>query len=145
MKREGRWFGKIPVPVDADGNEVSLVTEVMYDRAGYECVINSFSFDMATKHWIAYYKRRGTGDSNKVSNLRLKQPGGPGLSKPDSWERLLGDLDRTEGKAYATCRFACGRMTQCRFCRFHKSPNGDCEGAVLSEVARRIRDLRGED
>lgn len=139
------WADGVPAPVDADGNVVPLATHVMYGRRGDAYLMDRFSFDIGTKSWIAYFERRGSSDSTEVSNLRLKWPGVPVLSKPDGWDRLLGDLDRAAGKACPTCHYACGRMTQCGSCRFYKSPNGDCDGAVLSEIARRIRDLIGEE
>ena len=139
------WYEGIPAPVDADRNVVPLTTQVMFGRRGDAYSMDMFSFDMGTKSWIAYFERRGSSDSTEVSNLRLKRPVVQGLSKPDSWERLLGDLGRAAGKVCPTCHYAHGRMTQCSSCRFYKSPNGDCEGAVLSEVARRIRDLIGEE
>lgn len=139
------WYEGIPAPVDADGNVVPLTTQVMFGRRGDAYSMDRFSFDMGTKSWIAYFERRGSSDSTEVSNLRLKRPLVQGLSQPDSWDRLLGDLDRAAGRACPTCHYACGRMTQCRSCRFHKIPSGGCEGAVLSEIARRIRNLMGEE
>lgn len=64
---------------------------------------------------------------------------------PDSWDKLLGDLDRaangmTDG---AECRYADNAGRTCKTCKFDEST--ECTGYIFADIADRIRTLKGKE
>lgn len=66
---------------------------------------------------------------------------------PDSWEKLLGDLDRArnEGHGDGECLYADCASGNCGDCRFDSrqlEPQDCCIDHIFGDIARRIRALR---
>lgn len=66
---------------------------------------------------------------------------------PDSWDRLLGDLDRArnEGHGDGECLYADCASGNCGDCRFDSrqlEPQDCCIDHIFGDIARRIRALR---
>lgn len=70
-----------------------------------------------------------------------------GPEPPDSWDRLLGDLDRArnEGHGDGECLYADCASGNCGDCRFDSrqlEPQDCCIDHIFGDIARRIRALR---
>lgn len=70
------------------------------------------------------------------------------LDPPDSWERLLEDLDRaadTTGATRCACSYLTGDAgTECDDCKSYKKGRW-CVQIMVEDIARRIRELREAD
>ena len=125
----------VELPRDADGREIPLDTEVLYDKNGQEIEVSRYQ----------YYPKVGPGYWNirSVRNKYYRQDE-VYLTKPDSWEKLLDDLDKAASKTYCgTCTYFGKNPTDCDTCAI-----GDisaCDSAAMRDIADRIRKLRGED
>lgn len=88
--------------------------------------------------WLISYAFNN--DLIAVSSLYLKAP--------DSWEKLLEDLDRGADKSlFASCVYLDRVGHGCSSCPAKdRHDNGkDCAQDVMRDIAFRIRKLRGED
>ena len=66
------------------------------------------------------------------------------LTAPDSWERLLDDLDKAASKtSCGTCDYFGKNPADCEMCAI--GDIGGCDSAAMRDIADRIRKLRGED
>ncbi len=127
----------VELPKDAEGREIPLDVEFLYNANGESVKPYSFTF------------RRYDGfcwEMNLVgapTNL-VYDPKSFYLTTPDSWEKLLDDLDKAASKTYCgTCTYFGKNPTDCDTCSI-----GDisaCDSAAMRDIASRIRKLRGED
>lgn len=64
------------------------------------------------------------------------------VASHDSWEFLLEDLDRNVFSARDACSYfgSCGDCADCR----NKDTSMGCIAAMLKDIAKRIRKLRGD-
>lgn len=135
------WAEGVPAPVDRDGNVVPLVTRMLYDETGRKFAVS----EIALVNFMI-----GEGQT-----WRVKRPNGLAmmldrchLERPDSWERLLKDLDRaadTNGAFRDACYYLTGDVdTECVNCKSYQ--NGKwCTQTMTADIARRIRELREAD
>ena len=128
------WAKGVPAPMDADGEIVSLSVSELFADDGKKVCVDEIIFDGC---WW-YVKCLET------SRLRLCRLH---LSKHDSWERLLKDLERsTESgdKFYSmACAYVNNSGNTCGDCKFRGSC-GWCTKGILEDIASRIRKLRGD-
>lgn len=128
------WANDVPAPMDADGRLVPLSTETLYTNDGERVTVEEVIFDGT---W--WYVR-----CSDTSRLRLRRLH---LSKHDSLERLLEDLERsTESgdKFYSmACAYVNNSGNTCGDCKFRGSC-GWCTKGMLEDIASRIRKLRGD-
>lgn len=76
-----------------------------------------------------------THDLIDVSSLRLKAP--------DSWEKLLEDLNEgANHSGYSSCFYFRKAECDCSSCKADRYSN--CDQPVFKDIASRIRRLRGE-
>lgn len=125
----------IELPKDAEGREIPLDTEVLFDKDGQEIEVSRWQ----------YYPRVGSGYWNlKSARNKYYRQDEVYLAPPDSWEKLLEDLDRgVKWVNYGACKyFGKGGVGTCSSCIADK--NESCEQAVYADIASRIRRLRGE-
>lgn len=73
----------------------------------------------------------------KAEMLTHKQP-----EPPDSWEKLLGDLDRATNCEISACCYASNAEKPCKSCKFNRWSN--CVGHIFADIADRIRTLMEE-
>ena len=133
----------IELPKDADGREIPLDTEVLYDKNGSRRVVDFFKFYPDTDRWNIVFK-------DSYSHF---SPHSLSLTPPDSWEKLLDDLDNAaKGGDNAECcytrRDGIEVGTQCPGCRLYeqgKDKFNECSYLAYADIAARIRRLRGED
>lgn len=122
----------VELPKDAEGREIPLDTERLYARDGEKQDVFNFT----------YYREKDRWEIE--TDMRIVNPVDLYLTPPDSWERLLEDLDRCADESdYGECAYfgksACDRSS----CTADKSEA--CERAVIRDIACRIRKLRGVD
>ena len=120
---------------DAKGREIPLDTEVLYDKEGKEIVVSRYQ----------YYPKVGQGYWNikSVRNKYYRQDE-VYLTKPDSWEKLLDDLDRcADAPDYEECAYFGKDASSCSSCVAGKEAS--CSKTAMRDIASRIRKLSGED
>lgn len=91
-------MSSIELPRDAEGREIPLNTTALYDKNGQEIEVSRYQ----------YYPKVGTGYWNirSVRNKFYRQDE-VYLTKPDSWEKLLDDLDNAaKGGDNAECLYS---------------------------------------
>lgn len=141
--------GKITLPRDAEGREIPRSTEVMYDANGKKLHITSFTYKCDVLGLWAQWKVFSPdikGDDGMLPANSLY------LTKPDSWEKLLDDLDNaSKGGDNAECLYMRREDIevgeQCSGCRLYNADDvfSDCSCLAYGDIADRIRKLRGED
>lgn len=131
----------IELPKDAEGREIPLDTEVLYDSCGTKVSVKEFlsrtSVENQRTGWTIKAAYEGNIDYN---SFRAKDMH---LTQPDTWERLLEDLTAfDDGQTYGPCHYFHELGDDCMSC---PARDDACADAVMRDVASRIRNLRGED
>lgn len=128
----------VELPKDAEGREIQLDTEVLYDKNGQEIEVSRWQ----------YYPKVGHGYWNlkSVRNKYYRQDE-VYLTPPDSWEKLEEDLRRASERKYVTsyCRYF-NTTNRCVNCSIHNDA-GCCthtDERAFGDILDRIRKLRGE-
>lgn len=132
---------KITLPRDAEGREIPLDTKVMYFKDGSEHKVAKWAF----------YPYEGIGwvaDLKDGATTRSHDPGFLYLTPPDSWEKLLDDLDNAaKGGDNAECLYMRREDIevgeQCSGCRLYNADDvfSDCSCLAYADIAARIRKL----
>lgn len=132
-------MANIELPKDAEGREIPLDTVALYDDRGNVYSIRRFiytnDFDLNDKwinSWIA------VADDYKVA-----KPEQMHLTKPDSWEKLEGDLDRCIEESNLCMYY--NQNPDCNKCTISGNESRGCTSIALEDIKYRIRKLRGED
>lgn len=132
----------IELPKDAEGREIPLDTEMLYDADGDQREVERFSYSVRRDydHWDVIFVN---GYDRYASEMYLNPP-----AQPDSWEKLEEDLNRCCEYAVvsASCRYL-NPTNKCSGCPI-QAGSGDCfnrESFSFRDILRRIRKLRGED
>ena len=129
----------IELPKDAEGREIPLDTKVIYQKDGKERKVIAWEFNPRgnVSGWIACMELRDTREYRAPKFLYL--------TPPDSWKKLLEDLDRGASEpGYASCAYLSdGEGKHCTS-RITTNCVG-CDHVVMRDIASRIRKLRGED
>lgn len=131
----------IELPKDAEGREIPLDTEVLYDSCGTKVSVKEFlsrtSVENQRTGWTIKAAYEGNIDYNSF------RPKDMHLTQPDTWERLLEDLTAfDDGQTYGPCHYFHELGDDCMSC---PARDDACADAVMRDVASRIRNLRGED
>lgn len=130
----------IQLPRDAEGREIPLDTEVLFDKDGNEIEVSCYR----------YYPKVGPGYWNirSVRNKYYRQDE-VHLNPPDSWERLEEDIRRI---GTDDCTWFCGYANENPVenacpdsCKFFKGDEITCRKKLADDILSRIRKLRGED
>ena len=134
---------QITLPKDAEGREIPLNTTALYDKNGQEIEVSRYQ----------YYPKVGPGYWNlkSVRNKYYRQDE-VYLTKPDSLEKLLDDMERAihapDPDTYAsiTCGYFDSANIDCAECeRKHDICRETCNDAAWLDIAARIDKLRRED
>lgn len=124
----------VELPKDAEGREIPLDTVTLYDMEGKRVEVDRYTF----------YPDKGIWDVALADSCVHLSPHILSLTPPDSWEKLLDDLDKAASKTYcATCTYFGKNLADCYTCSI-----GDisaCDSAAMRDIASRISKLRGED
>ena len=132
---------QITLPRDAEGREIPLDTTVLYDKNDKEVVVSRYQ----------YYPRVGCGYWN-IKSVRNEyyRVDEVYLTPPDSWEKLLDDLDNAAEEASNSyvnepcCVWFNGGNRGCVDCPADESPGDSCNVQLVKNIAARIRRLRGD-
>lgn len=133
----------VELPKDADGREIPLDTEGLYDKEGKRREVD----------WYTYYPDKDMWDVVLADSSAHFSPHNLSITQPDSWDKLLDDLDNAaKGGDNAECcymrRDGIEVGTQCPGCRLFeqgKDKFNECSYLAYADIAARIRKLSGED
>lgn len=132
----------VELPKDAEGCEIPLDTSKLFISDGTMVHVLRFEYMYHTYDahdaWFVYIERTpGEHMTLHTRNVRL--------APPDSWEKLLKDLDEAgDARYYEACAYFHRDKDEdgCISC-----PGGEdsCARIAMRDIASRIRKLRGED
>ena len=138
---------KIAMPRDAAGREIPLDTKKIFDEMGDELRVVHVEYDPHRRGWAFVVWKDGSDGFLCAEYAYLEKP-----APPDSWEKLLDDLDNAaKGGDNAECLYMRREDIevgeQCSGCRLYNADDvfSDCSCLAYGDIADRIRKLRGED
>lgn len=136
----------IELPKDAEGREIPLDTEVLYDKCGTKVSVKELLsrtlVESLKTSWIikAQYEGNFYYNSFKPKDMHLTQP--------DTWKRLEEDIRRIDTD---DCTWFCGCANENPVenvcpdsCKFFKGDEITCRKKLVDDILSRIRKLRGE-
>ena len=126
----------VELPKDAEGREIPLDVEFLYNANGESVKPYSFTF----RRYDGFcWEMHIVGVSDLVYETKSFY-----LTPPDSWERLEEDLDRcADAPDYEECAYFGKDASSCSSCVAGKEAS--CSKTAMRDIASRIRKLRGED
>lgn len=131
---------QITLPKDSEGHEISLDTNVLYDRLGNPREVMRFAYSVQ-KNSEKWYVIFVDNIENLASEMLLNPPA------PDSFDKLLEDLDRAAKNTDASHTVACAYINHCvntcYDCKFYKQRS--CVRGMCVDIADRIRNIRNEN
>lgn len=124
----------VELPKDAEGREIPLDTEVLYDKEGKRREVD----------WYTFYPDKDIWDVVFADSSAHFSPHNLSLTPPDSWEKLLDDMDKAASKTYCgTCTYFGKNPADCDTCAIGDITS--CDSSVMRDIASRIRKMRGDD
>ena len=131
------------LPRDAEGREIPLDTVALFGGNGNVYNIARWIYTTDFETWSESNAWRAITENHRALDPELMY-----LTPSDSWEKLLEDLRRAIEIRNEFDSPACGYTNHlddpCSECRF-QGRDIDCSDKMLTDVASRIRKLRGED
>lgn len=121
------------LPKDAEGREIPLDTEVLYDKEGKRREVD----------WYTFYPDKDMWDVVLADSSAHFSPHNLSITQPDSWEKLEEDLDKCI-ETDDTCRY----YSESGICAKCTRPDNDgcgCTAVMFNDIKNRIRKLRGDD
>lgn len=132
----------IELPRDAEGREIPLDTNVLYDGDGNAKEVQAFDYSPVESMWRVLL----------LGDFILFFTSDMYITPPDSWEKLLDDLDNAaKGGDNAECLYMRREDIevgeQCSGCRLYNADDvfSDCSLLAYADIAARIRKLRGDE
>ena len=135
----------VKLPRDAEGREIPLDTKVLYSTDVLEHKVDAFEYSPRDGIWRVALDGRFVSLYASDMHLTPQEP-------PDSWERLVSDLELLDAAPTPTpASVACAYWDATRRpCRHHDaepcspcSPNHlRCYFGIIRDVLRRIKALR---
>lgn len=126
---------QITLPKDAEGKEVPLDTEMLYDEYGNQRNIVKFIYhhdcETGAKGWTVEYDN---GVERFVSLMYLTQP--------DSWKKLEDDLDKCIINNY--CYYFSKSGTCCDCTIDPSSIHYKCDSFIFNSIKERIHKLKSK-
>lgn len=129
----------VELPKDAEGREIPLDTEILYDETGNEYEVYYYKYSVhRTIPWHKWQAVVTDYIVHDVSDLYL--------TPPDSWEKLLEDLKAVEDYGNSShldnpaCHYLGMVGKSCYNCKFYGKAS--CIGEMCADIACRIRELR---
>lgn len=132
----------IELPKDAEGREIPLDTEVLYDSCGTKVSVKEF----LSRTLVESQKTEWTIKAAYEGNLYYNsfKPKNMHLTQPDTWERLLDDLSEAGDARYQeTCAYF-HRDKDEDSCASCPGSEDSCVRIAMRDIADRIRKLRGD-
>lgn len=128
----------VELPEDAEGREIPLDTEILYDENGNEYEVYYYKYSVRRtiprRKWQVVIMDDIAHD---VSDLHL--------TPPDSWEKLLEDLKAVEDYGNSShldnpaCHYLNMVCKPCDKCKFYG--RASCIDEMCADIAYRIREL----
>lgn len=134
-------MAKVELPKDAEGHEIPLDTETLYDEYGESHRVDNFAyfpkFANTDNEWAVEFD--GVNNVRMfASQMYLIQP------DSDSWKKLEEDLDRCIS-GDDSCNYFC-KSGICRDCTINPdSIDYRCDSLVFNSIKERIRKLRSKE
>lgn len=126
----------IELPKDAEGREIPLDVDALYDKNGERLAIYAWEYIPKLEH--IKWRVRFLFDESGVKYY----PDEYFLTPPDSFEKLEEDLDKCiEADDY--CRYY-SESGICAKCTCPGNDGDGCTTVVFSDIKKRIRKLRGD-
>lgn len=127
----------IRLPKDAEGREIPLDTSELFLDDGTKVSVKGFEYKYrSSDSFGAWFVKPSEYLNLNTSDVHL--------DPPDSWERLLDDLDKAASKtSCGTCDYFGKNPTDCDTCAIGDITS--CDSAAMRDIADRIRKLRGEN
>lgn len=128
----------IELPKDAEGREIPLDVDALYDKNGKRLAIYELEYFPKLKRnkWMV----RFLFDDSGVNYY----PDEYFLTPPDSWEKLEEDLSKIVNHPQKiVCAYFGRERKDCYGCKLENC-EGSCSHACLEDIITRIRKLRGE-
>lgn len=139
---------QINLPRDAEGREIPLNTTALYDCNGDSVSITRWCF---TTRLEPMFSEKNIWIAIDKEGL-VKDPALLHLTTPDSWKKLLEDLDNAaKGGDNAECcymrRDDVEVGEQCSGCRLYNADDvfSDCSLLAYADIAARIRKLAAKE
>ena len=131
----------VELPTDAEGREIPLDTSELFIADGTKVQVLRFEYmyHVSDAHdaWFVCIER--TPGEHMTLHTRDVH-----LAQPDSWKRLLEDLDKAGSKTYCgACTYFGMNSTNCDKCVI--GDLSSCDSAAMRDIADRIRKLMGEN
>ena len=128
----------VELPKDAEGREIPLDTALLYGKvSGEEYEVVCFNFRPSMRQWRVELKRRDDLGIYATENFTLSQP--------DSWEKLLDDLNAAcNARHQEACAYFNRGKDEYR-CTSCPGGKDGCVLIAIRDIESRIRKLRSAD
>lgn len=126
-------MANIELPKDAEGREIPLDVEFLYNANGESAKPYSFTF-RSTDGFC--WEMRLVGSPNLVYDPKSFY-----LNQPDSWKKLEEDLDRCI-ETDSLCAYS--PTKECSACILPRDSQYHCDSLALKSIKERISKLRSE-
>lgn len=130
---------QITLPRDAEGREIPLDTKKIFDEKGNEWCVMHVEYNPHHHGWKFIVSKDGSRGFLYAGYAYLEKP-----TPPDSWEKLLEDLDRCI-KRNSLCMYYSPKTGWCYDCTAFDDNSEGCDARALRSIKDRISKLRGED
>lgn len=138
----------IELPKDAEGREIPLNTTALYGMDGEGLNVRHFEFNPISGEWIIAALKDGPSNWGAVyrspQNVHLEKP-----APPDSWEKLLDDLDNAANAASRNLSALCCTWFNddngCADCPADQVNDETCGSQFINDIAARIRKLAAKE
>lgn len=135
----------IELPRDAEGREIPLDTEVLYDLYETKVSVKEFLFRTLVESQKTEWTIKAQYEGNMYYNSF--KPKDMHITQPDTWEKLEEDLGRAAERDVVPtgCRYF-NATNKCNGCPLYGSVNCDVhrDERAFENILNRIRKLRGE-